>query len=144
TRFRSEEMFTTEPVQTPDSVDELKINVEDDIIYIHSISGISAYDKDAAEPLWHVMSGEDMLSDSDLDTEDVESGLETAYLDGNIYLRTTPRGDDTEETLITIIDGKSGEIKENYNFDERERIGPIVDDGQVVVIDFYERGNRGQ
>lgn len=135
----AEEMFTTESVQTPDSVDELKINVEDDIIYIQSISGISAYDKDAAEPLWHVMPGEDMLSDSDLDTEDVESGLETAYLDGNIYLRTTPRGDDTEGTLITIIDGKSGEMIENYNFDEGEMIGPLVDDGQVLVMDFYER-----
>ena len=135
----AEEMFTTESVQTPDSVDELKINVEDDIIYIQSISGISAYDKDAAEPLWHVMPGEDMLSDSDLDTGDVESGLDTAYLDGNIYLRTTLRGDDTEGTLITVIDGKSGEMIENYNFDKLDMIGPLVDDGQVLVMDFYER-----
>src|SRR5699024_1340111 len=92
---------------------------------------------DAAEPLWHVMPGEDMLSDSDLDTGDVESGLDTAYLDGNIYLRTTLRGDDTEGTLITVIDGKSGEMIENYNFDKLDMIGPGVDDGQVFVMDFY-------
>src|SRR5699024_10318239 len=114
----AEERFTTDSVQTPDSVDEVKINVEYHILYIQSRSGISAYDRDAAEPLWHVMPGEDMLSDSDLDTGDTESGLDTAYLDGNIYLRTTLRGDDTEGTLITVIDGKSGEMIENYNFDK--------------------------
>src|SRR5699024_2198998 len=135
----AEEMFTTESVQTPDSVDELKINVEDDIIYIQSISGISAYDKDAAEPLWHVMPGEDMLSDSDLDTGDVESGLDTAYLDGNNYLRNILKGDGIEGSLIKVIDRKSGEMIENYNFDKLDMIGPVVDDGQVLVMDFYER-----
>lgn len=139
-----EKLLITPAITTPDEDGELQIDVDGDSLYIKSIYGISAYDKNDGESLYHVTIGEDFVQEVDFETPSHDD-FDTAYNNGSVFVRTTISEDSEDKTIFTVMDGRTGEITENYTLEGTgTAYGPVMDDDNALVIQLDETDDRSK
>src|SRR5699024_8957650 len=145
-RFEAEsgkhkELLTTPELNKPEDDGDLKLDVDGDMLYVKSLLGISGYDKTNPKTQWHVTIGDDLYQEITGD-EPLHDAFDTAYLNGKVYVHTSDEIDEEDKELLTIIDGKTGKMKENYAFGGGTAFGPAIDDDKVVLFHLPEKGER--
>lgn len=145
-RFEAEsgkhkELLTTPELNKPEDDGDLKLDVDGDMLYVKSLLGISGYDKTNPKTQWHVTIGDDLYQEITGD-EPLHDAFDTAYLNGKVYVHTSDEIDEEDKELLTIIDGKTGKMKENYAFEGGTAFGPAIDDDKVVLFHLPEKGER--
>ncbi len=136
-----EKLFTTPEVNSSSEYGELELGMDNDNIYVKTKYGVLAYDKDNANALWTVLIGEGLVQELD---ETVTDDFQVVYNNGKVYIRTSIWGTTPgPETTFTVIDGKTGEMLENYAIGAGEAFGPVVDGESVVLFQSDEtKGER--
>lgn len=135
----NEVQFTTEPIDLTHQSEDIKIAVDEAMIYITVQYGLMAFDKEDGTEKWATaINGEFTSTSSDEPSYEVE----TEHHQGDVYIRTQmdQAGEDTE-TLLTILDGKTGEMKENYSFVDGDTFGPVDDGNNMVLMQSPNEGD---
>src|SRR5699024_4224994 len=122
----SEKLLTTTEVARGEGIDELRMDIVEDILYLKSKYGISAYDKHDGHALWHTAIGEELVQETNLDGPSHDD-FEVSYSNGNAYVRTTLNEQGINKNIFTVIDGETGDMKENYNLSDGDAHGPTID-----------------
>lgn len=137
-----EKLITTPEVSSSSEYGELELGIDNDNIYVKTKFGILAYDKDNANALWTVSIGEELVQELD---DTVTDDFQVVYNNGKVYIRTSIWGNTPgPETTFTVIDGKTGEMLENYDIGVGQTFGPVVDGESVVIFQSDETKSERQ
>lgn len=128
-----EKLLTTPEVARGDGIDELRLEIEDDTLYLKSKYGISAYDKNDGQALWHTAIGDGLVQETDVGGPSHDD-FEVVYNNDVVYVRTTLNEQGINKNIFTVIDGKTGEMKENYDLSDGNAYGPAIDTNQALVF----------
>lgn len=128
-----EELFTTPEMEQRFESEHVELDIDENMIYIKLEYGLLAYDKQELSQKWAT------AINGEFDTPPIDEpsyDFETDYYNGDVYTRVqmTEAGE-KNETILAIIDGKTGEMKENYTIKDGNTFGPLFDGESVVV--FY-------
>ncbi len=138
-----DKLLTTPAVATPDGIDELRLDIEGDTLYKKSKFGISAYDKNDGHPLWHVGVGEELVQEFDVDRPSHDD-FEVSYNNGNAYVLTTLNEQGINKNTFTVIDGKTGDMLENYKLEDGDAYGPAIDGDIALVFHTDSEGENAK
>ncbi|WP_058305876.1 outer membrane protein assembly factor BamB family protein [Gracilibacillus massiliensis] len=128
-----EKLLTTPEMTRSEGIDDLRVEIEGDTLYMKSKYGISAYDKNDGQTLWHTAIGGELVQETNIDGPSHDD-FEVSYNNGDVYVRTTLNEKGTNKNRFTVIDGKTGDMKENYVLSDGDAHGPAIDGDRALVF----------
>ena len=145
---KKETIIEAPEVEEPYEIGEIKLDLVDDLLYITVENGILTYDINSHEQLWSVSVG-DLKDRSETETGDDYNYWFSAGITGNHVYAFTEKSNvaNDRDNFLTVIDSKTGEVKNQYSFGKAIGAGPIIDEenGNVMVYlqYFNDEGAQG-